>query len=81
LSNLPGQANVYIEESLHLLNAIKELKENYRTAIILFYYYDYSIKTISSVMEIPESTVKTYLSRGKAELKKSYNEEEGKCHG
>ncbi|MRX72782.1 sigma-70 family RNA polymerase sigma factor [Bacillus lacus] len=81
LSNLPDQANVNIEESLQLLDAIKQLKENYCTAIILFYYHDYSIKTISSIMEIPESTVKTYLSRGKAELKKSYNNEEDKCHG
>nr|WP_218154480.1 sigma-70 family RNA polymerase sigma factor [Bacillus sp. OV322] len=81
LSNLPGQANVNIEESLQLQNAIKLLKENYRTAIILFYYYDYSIKTISSIMEIPEGTVKTYLRRGKEELKKYYKNEEDKCHG
>ncbi|MEO2078149.1 MAG: sigma-70 family RNA polymerase sigma factor [Bacillus sp. (in: firmicutes)] len=81
LSNLPGQVNPNIEESLQLLQAIQQLRENYRTVIILFYYYDYSIKAISSVMEIPESTVKTYLSRGKAELKKFYKNEEDKCHG
>lgn len=81
LSNLPGQVNPNIEESLQLLHAIQQLRENYRTVIILFYYYDYSIKAISGVMEIPESTVKTYLSRGKAELKKFYKDEEDKCHG
>ncbi|WML60818.1 sigma-70 family RNA polymerase sigma factor [Neobacillus sp. PS2-9] len=81
VSNLPGQADSNIEESIQLLNAIQQLRENYRTVIILFYYYDYSIKMISSVMEIPESTVKTYLSRGKAELKKSYKNEEDQCHG
>ncbi|MDQ1147385.1 RNA polymerase sigma-70 factor (TIGR02954 family) [Bacillus sp. SORGH_AS 510] len=81
LSNLPGQVNPNMEESLQLLQAIQQLRENYRTVIILFYYYDYSIKTISSVMDIPESTVKTYLSRGKAELKKFYKNEEDKCHG
>nr|WP_042459058.1 sigma-70 family RNA polymerase sigma factor [Neobacillus dielmonensis] len=81
LSNLQGTVNPNMEESLQLLQAIQQLRENYRTAIILFYYYDYSIKTISSVMEIPESTVKTYLSRGKAELKKFYKNEEDKCHG
>ncbi|WP_226671157.1 sigma-70 family RNA polymerase sigma factor [Metabacillus litoralis] len=69
------------DDAIHLLNAIGDLKENYRTAIILFYYYDYSIKTISELMEIPEGTVKTYLSRGKASLRKSYKEEEDKCHG
>lgn len=81
LSNLPGQVTPNMEESLQLLQAIQQLRENYRTVIILFYYYDYSIKTISSVMDIPESTVKTYLSRGKAELKKFYKNEEDKCHG
>lgn len=81
LSNLPSQVNPNMDESLQLLQAIQQLRETYRTVIILFYYYDYSIKVISSIMEIPESTVKTYLSRGKAELKKFYKDEEDKCHG
>ena len=81
LANLPGQVNPNIEESSQLLHAIQQLRENYRTVIILFYYYDYPIKTISNVMGIPESTVKTYLSRGKAELKASYKHEEDECHG
>ena len=81
LANLPDESNSNIEESSQLLHAIQQLRLNYRTAIILFYYYDYSIKTISNVMEIPENTVKTYLSRGKAELKKVYKSEEDKCHG
>jgi RNA polymerase sigma-70 factor (TIGR02954 family) len=81
LSNLPAQSNPNIDESIQLLTAIQQLREHYRTVIILFYYYDYSIKTISSVMEIPENTIKTYLSRGKTELKKYYENEEDKCHG
>ncbi|TWD93203.1 RNA polymerase sigma (SigV) subunit [Neobacillus bataviensis] len=81
LSNLTVTNQTDHDEAIHLLNAIGHLKENYRTAIILFYYNDYSIKTISEVMEIPEGTVKTYLSRGKADLKKSYKEEGDKCHG
>ncbi|MDR6999037.1 sigma-70 family RNA polymerase sigma factor [Neobacillus niacini] len=68
------------DNSLQLIEAVGQLQENYRTAIILFYYHDYSIKTISSIMEIPEGTVKTYLSRGKATLKKYFNGEE-KSHG
>nr|WP_246944812.1 sigma-70 family RNA polymerase sigma factor [Bacillus pinisoli] len=81
LSNLPDESNVDSEGDPQLLHAIQQLRLNYRTAIILFYYYDYSIKTISGVMEIPENTVKTYLSRGKAELRKTYKSEEDKCHG
>lgn len=81
LSNLTGTYHSGHDEAINLLNAIERLKENYRSVIILFYYYDYSIKTISEIMEIPEGTVKTYLSRGKAELKKFYKEEEGICNG
>ncbi|GAF63290.1 putative RNA polymerase [Bacillus sp. TS-2] len=81
LANLPDESNSNIEEASQLLYFVQQLRPNYRTAIILFYYYDYSIKTISNVMEIPENTVKTYLSRGKAELKKVYKMEEDKCLG
>lgn len=81
LSTLSGTEPSDHDESIHLLNSIGKLKDNYRTVIILFYYHDYSLKTISELMEIPEGTVKTYLSRGKADLKKSYNEEGDKSHG
>ncbi|MBZ5749610.1 sigma-70 family RNA polymerase sigma factor [Metabacillus rhizolycopersici] len=81
LSNLTVDYHSGHDEAINLLNVIGQLRGNYQSAIILFYYYDYSIKTISEIMEIPEGTVKTYLSRGRAELKKSYKEEEGKCNG
>lgn len=81
LSNVPDETTLEIEGSSQLLHAIQQLKVTHRTAIILFYYHDYSIKTISRVMDIPENTVKTYLSRGKAELKKVYETEEARSHG
>jgi len=67
------------EDTLTLLEELMKLKENYRTAIIFFYYHDHSIKTISELMNIPEGTVKTYLSRGKEALKKQLTEE--RSHG
>lgn len=60
------KTNQYIE----IKEAIDQLQENYQTAIILFYYHDLSIKQIAKTMEIPENTVKTYLSRGRKHLKK-----------
>ncbi|MCA1065934.1 sigma-70 family RNA polymerase sigma factor [Rossellomorea sp. AcN35-11] len=81
LSNLPEESNSDIEESSQLLHAIQQLRVSYRAAIILFYYNDYSIKMISQEMDIPENTVKTYLRRGKAELKKLLKSEEDTCHG
>jgi len=55
---------------IEVKEAVDQLQENYQTAIILFYYHDLSIKHIAKTMEIPENTVKTYLSRGRKHLKK-----------
>ena len=57
-------------ESLDLLVAINQLNEKYKDAIILFYFQDLPISEVAKVMNIPENTVKTYLSRGKERLKK-----------
>ncbi|MET3317548.1 UNVERIFIED_ORG: RNA polymerase sigma-70 factor (ECF subfamily) [Peribacillus simplex] len=79
LSRFTSNKEYINEDSLLFMDTIGELKEGYRTTLILFYYYDYSIKTISEIMEIPEGTVKTYLSRGKDVLKKNF--EKRRSHG
>lgn len=56
-------------EHMDLVNAIGQLQEAYRDAIILFYYQDLPIKEVAKSMNIPENTVKTYLQRGKKRLK------------
>ncbi len=56
-------------EKLDVMEALTLLNENYRTAIILFYYQDLSIRSIAKTMDKPENTVKTYLRRAKVELK------------
>jgi RNA polymerase sigma-70 factor, ECF subfamily len=66
---------------LDLVEAIDRLNDHYRHAVILFYYQDLPISEVAKVMNIPENTVKTYLFRGKNELKKllggvDYNGEE-----
>ncbi|MFC4559599.1 sigma-70 family RNA polymerase sigma factor [Virgibacillus kekensis] len=58
------------EENLDLLEAINKLNEKHKNAIILFYFQDLPISEVAKVMNIPENTVKTYLSRGKERLKK-----------
>lgn len=47
---------------------LQYLKEEERCCIILFYMQDLSIRKISSVMNLPEGTVKSHLSRGKEKL-------------
>ncbi|MEH6908835.1 sigma-70 family RNA polymerase sigma factor, partial [Neobacillus drentensis] len=73
IENMIEQVSVMREkrvESLDLLEAVNQLNENYKTVIILFYFQDLPINKVAKVMNIPENTVKTYLSRGKERLKK-----------
>jgi RNA polymerase sigma-70 factor, ECF subfamily len=58
------------EEKLDLSDAICKLPVKHQTSIILFYYYDMSLKEIAITLEVPENTVKTFLSRGKKQLRK-----------
>ncbi|MCI8283657.1 MAG: sigma-70 family RNA polymerase sigma factor [Firmicutes bacterium] len=58
------------EEKQFLLDMITALGEPDSEIFLRYYYYDEKIKTISSAMGIPTSTVKTKLSRGKTKLKK-----------
>lgn len=65
---------VYLEEKLDLYNAIDLLRDNYKTVIILKYFNDMTIENISTVMDIPENTVKTYLKRARDILSKILKE-------
>ena len=65
-----------IIERIELRAKFGSLKKEYKTAILLFYYHEFSIKEIASIMNIPEGTVKTYLSRGKEMLRTTYKGDE-----
>lgn len=51
-----------------LLKLVLKLPEKYRIPIHLFYYEEYSIKEIAQCMDLPESTVKVRLKRGREKL-------------
>lgn len=59
---------VSLEEKIDLYNALDSLSSHYKTAIILKYFQDLSLKDIALAMECPENTVKSYLYRAKAQL-------------
>jgi len=52
-----------------LYQAIDGLSPKEKTAILLFYMEDRSIKDISEIMNMPQGTVKSLLSRGRANLR------------
>lgn len=68
----------YEENNQHeLMDEIDKLELEFRTVLILFYYEDMSIKSISEVLNISQGTIKSRLSRAKAKLKVILDESEG----
>ncbi|KPJ74753.1 MAG: hypothetical protein AMS19_14970 [Gemmatimonas sp. SG8_23] len=51
--------------------AIGELRDEYRTVIVLRHVEGYAYDEIAEVMDLPLGTVKTYLHRARGELRKS----------
>lgn len=57
-------------EGNEVTEAVRELPENYRTAVHLFYYEELSIKEISSILKTSETNVKSRLFRAREMLRK-----------
>ncbi|MBQ2759617.1 MAG: RNA polymerase sigma factor [Clostridia bacterium] len=64
---LPLKTN---EEKPDVLEAVKALSENYRNTIYLHYYEGYTAKEIGKILGAKESTVLSWLSRGRDALRK-----------
>lgn len=85
LRTIKNRKNVVLEEDIpyfdqtadnELLKVVLTLPEKYRIPIHLFYYEDYSIKDIATVLDLPESTVKIHLKRGREKLSKILKKED-----
>lgn len=57
-----------LEAHVDLYQALALLRPDERTCMTLFYMEDLTIAKIASVTGLPEGTVKSHLSRGKAKL-------------
>ena len=57
-----------VEARIDVWQCMKLLSEAERTVITLFYIQDYPLKKIVEITGMPEGTVKSYISRGKAKL-------------
>lgn len=71
---LPEQQLVTTETRGIVQGAIMSLPVKYRTAIILKYVQDLSLKEISEILEIPVPTVKTRIHRGREQLKQALHQ-------
>ena len=63
-------------ENTELAKIILKLKPKYREVIFLYYYYDYDVHEIASVLQTSVNTVKTRLVRARKQLKDKMNGEE-----
>lgn len=65
----PGEKAVQKERQQDLLILIQELPEKYRTPLILRHLHNYTYEEIGQVLEVPPGTVKTWIYRGRNQLK------------
>lgn len=70
-----NEKSISTEERLDLYDAIDNLKETYKTVIILKYFNDKTIEDIAYTMDIPSNTVKSHLRRAKEVLSKILKED------
>lgn len=59
---------VIADRRMDVERAMAELTEVEQTLVLLFYYNDLPIKKVAAITELPEGTVKVYLSRARAKM-------------
>lgn len=63
------EVNDKIETKIDLYNAIDELEDKYKDAIILRYIHDLKIEEVSKVLDRPVNTIKTHLRKAILDMK------------
>ena len=62
------------ETNKELYELIQRLPQKYKEILLLFYYKDLTYEEISEILQVPEGTVRSRLSRAREKLKKMMNE-------
>ena len=55
-------------ENLDLKRALDSLEDDLKIVVELYYYEDFLLKDIAKILEIPEGTLKSRLSRARKKL-------------
>ncbi|MBM6860954.1 sigma-70 family RNA polymerase sigma factor, partial [Clostridium saudiense] len=61
-------------ENMDLTNAIASLNDDLRSITVLYYFEDMSTVEIAKMLEIPEGTVRSRLSRAREKLRERMKE-------
>lgn len=67
--------DTYNSESI-IENVLNQIDEELKTVTVLYYYNDYSVSEISRIIDIPEGTVKSRLSRARSKIYEIVKREE-----
>jgi RNA polymerase sigma-70 factor (ECF subfamily) len=62
--------------SRRLERLMERLSPVQRAAVTLYYWEDHSVEEVAAMLGIPENTVKTHLSRARAELREAWGRTE-----
>lgn len=68
-------------DNIEWVEMMKSLDEKYRLVMILYYVNGLATADISSILHIPDSTVRTRLSRGRKQIALAYHMGTGKEYG
>lgn len=72
--------DIYSNES-ELENVLTQLDEKLKLVVVLYYYDDLPVAEISKILNIPEGTVKSRLSRARDKIYTIVKKEEGRNVG
>ena len=72
----PDESEKRDEEEV-VMKAIHRLPAAFRETILLYYYQGYGISEISEMLDLPEGTISSRLSRARKKLEEILREEEG----
>ena len=68
-----GRDDIATDAQITVNQALAQLSEVERTAVVLFYMEDLPVKKIATIMQMPEGTVKSHLHRAKEKMQKIIN--------
>jgi len=77
----PDSGGFKSETTLAVLEAVQQLRPEYRDVIYLFYYEEYSIKEIAKILGKSMNTVSSWLTRARKNLKEVLTDEQNDLSG
>ena len=72
----PDSGGFLHEDTRAVLDAMQQIRPEYRNVIYLYYYEEYSIKEIAAILRKSSNTVSSWLTRARKQLKEVMQDEQ-----